>query len=89
LPQGWAIDLSRIGNDLGVGYAIEGSVQQATFSLWINARLFDAQNGVYVWVTLRSQPRRFLQTQDDAGLLFGKEGRWKVERAQKRDAPNL
>jgi TolB-like protein len=50
LPQGWAIDLSRIGNDLGVGYAIEGSVQQATFSLWINARLFDAQNGVHAWV---------------------------------------
>jgi TolB-like protein len=50
LPEGWAIDLSRIGNDLGVGYAIEGSVQQATFSLWINARLFDAQNGVHAWV---------------------------------------
>jgi adenylate cyclase len=50
LPQGWAIDLNRIGNDLGVGYVIEGSVQQATFSLWINARLFDAQNGVHVWV---------------------------------------
>ena len=29
---------------------IEGSVQQATFSLWINARLFDAQNGVHAWV---------------------------------------
>jgi adenylate cyclase len=43
-----AIDLRQIGNEVGVRYAIEGSVQQATLSLRIKARLLDAQNGVHV-----------------------------------------
>jgi hypothetical protein len=42
-----AMDLRQIGNELGVRYAIEGSVQ-ATSSLGINARLVDAQNGAHV-----------------------------------------
>jgi adenylate cyclase len=42
-----AIDLRQIGNEVGVRYAIEGSVQQATLSLRIKARLLDAQNGVH------------------------------------------
>jgi hypothetical protein len=38
----------------------------------------------------RSQPRRLFQTQDDVGLLFGKEGRWRVERgAEARRAKSL
>jgi TolB-like protein len=36
-----AMDLRQIGNELGVRYAIEGSVQ-ATSSPGINARLVDA-----------------------------------------------
>jgi hypothetical protein len=72
LPQGWAIDLDRIGNNLGVSYSIEGSVQQATLSLWINARLFDAQNGVHVSIATTAT----LPDTNDVGLLFGKEGRW-------------
>jgi hypothetical protein len=40
--------------------------------------------------TLRSQPRRLFRTQDDVGLLFGKEGRWRVERgAEARRAKSL
>jgi hypothetical protein len=62
------------------------SVQQATFSLWINARLFDAQNGVHVSIATTAT----FQTQDDVGLLFGKEGRWRVERgAEARRAKSL
>ena len=47
LLQRWAIDLTQIGNELGVRYAI--SVEQATLGLRINARLFDAQNGTHLW----------------------------------------
>jgi TolB-like protein len=47
LLQRWAIDLTQIGNELGVRYAI--SVEQATLGLRINARLFDAQNGRHLW----------------------------------------
>jgi TolB-like protein len=44
-----AIDLTQIGNELGVRYAIEWSVPQATLGLPINVRLFDARNGVGSW----------------------------------------
>ena len=65
---------------------IERSVQQATLGLRINAKLFDAQNGVHVSIATTAT----LPDTNDVGLLFGKEGRWRVERgAEARRAKSL
>jgi hypothetical protein len=76
-----AIDLRPIGNELGVRYAIEGSVQQATLSLRIKARLLDVQNDVHVWGGRFDRNRGdFSRHRAMLVFLFSKEGRWRVER---------
>jgi hypothetical protein len=82
--------ISGIGNELRVRYAIEGSVQHATLGLRINARFFDAQNYADVWAdALIATTATFSRHRLRLVFLFGQEGRWRVERGRKRDAPNL
>jgi hypothetical protein len=91
LLQRWAIDLTQIGNELGVRYAIEASVEQATLGLRINARLFDARNYADVWAdasiaTTATCSRHRMRLV----FLFGQERRWRVERgAEARRAKSL
>jgi adenylate cyclase len=47
--QGRAVDVRQIGRDLGVRYAIEGSVRCAGNRLRITAQLVDAASGGHVW----------------------------------------
>ena len=44
-----AVDVRRIGRELGVRYVLEGSVQCADTRLRINVQLIDAESGAHLW----------------------------------------
>ncbi len=47
--KGKAVDVKKIGEELGVAYVLEGSVRKAGNRLRINAQLIDATTGNHVW----------------------------------------
>jgi adenylate cyclase len=49
LYKGKAIDVQRVGRELGVRYVLEGSVQKAGNRLRITVQLIDAASGAHVW----------------------------------------
>ena len=44
-----AIDIKRVGRELGVQYVVEGSVRRAGSRVRINAQLIDARTGNHLW----------------------------------------
>src|SRR5262249_14423608 len=47
--RGKAIDIRRVGRELGVRYVLEGSVQRAVDRVRVTAQLVDATNTSHVW----------------------------------------
>ena len=47
--KGQALDVKRIGRELGVRYVLEGSVRKAGGRVRITAQLIDATNGAHLW----------------------------------------
>ena len=47
--RGKAADVAKIGRELNVRYALEGSVQRSGNRMRVNAQLIDAQNGSHLW----------------------------------------
>ena len=47
--KGQAIDIKKIGRELGVRYVLEGSVRKAAERIRITAQLIDAESGNHVW----------------------------------------
>jgi adenylate cyclase len=47
--KGQAIDVKRVGRELGVRYVLEGSVRKAAGRVRITAQLIDATSGAYLW----------------------------------------
>jgi TolB-like protein len=47
--KGWAVDISRVRHDLGVHYALEGSVRRRGRRVRITARLIDTVTGTHLW----------------------------------------
>ncbi len=47
--KGNAIDVKRIGRELGVRYVLEGSVRRGGQRVRVNAQLIDAETGSHVW----------------------------------------
>jgi TolB-like protein len=47
--KGRAVDVKQVGRELGVRYALEGSVRKAGTRLRITAQLIDATTGTHVW----------------------------------------
>ncbi|GJE38634.1 adenylate/guanylate cyclase domain-containing protein [Methylobacterium persicinum] len=47
--KGKAVDLRQIGHDLGVRYALLGSVRRASDKIHVNAQLADVATGAQVW----------------------------------------
>jgi adenylate cyclase len=60
--KGKPINVRQIGKDLGVRYALEGSVQPSGDRLRVNAQLIDTENDAHLWAD------RF----DETALIFGK-----------------
>jgi TolB-like protein len=47
--KGKAVDIKQVGRELGVRYALEGSVRKAGNRLRITGQLIDAATGVHLW----------------------------------------
>ena len=59
--KGKLIDIKRIGEELGVRYAVEGSVRKAGGALRVNAQLLSTETGAHLWAD------RFDVGRDEAG----------------------
>jgi TolB-like protein/class 3 adenylate cyclase len=51
-----AIDVKQIGHELGVRYALEGSVQRRGNQMRVNAQLIDAETGNHLWAERFDKP---------------------------------
>jgi serine/threonine protein kinase len=51
-----AVDLRKVGEDLGVRYVLEGTIQRAGDSVRVNAQLIDAKNGYHLWAEKYDRP---------------------------------
>jgi TolB-like protein len=47
--KGKAVDVKEIGRDLGVRYALEGSVRRVGEAITINAQLISTDSGAHIW----------------------------------------
>jgi TolB-like protein/class 3 adenylate cyclase/Tfp pilus assembly protein PilF len=47
--KGKAVDVRRVGSELGVQYVLEGSVRRVGNRIRVSAQLLDAHSGVHVW----------------------------------------
>ena len=47
--KGRAVDVKQVGRELGVRYALEGSVRKAGDSVRVTAQLIDASTGAHLW----------------------------------------
>jgi TolB-like protein len=93
--KGKAVDIKRVGHQLGVRYVLEGSVRKAGTRLRINGQLIDVATGAHLWAD------RFdgllddifdLQdkvTQQVVGAIAPEVERAEKERASRRPAGNI
>ena len=64
--KGKPVDAKTIGEDLGVRYVLEGSVQPSGNQMRVNAQLIDASSGAHLWAEQFDTTRAdLLQTQDE------------------------
>ena len=64
--KGKPTDVKAIGKDLGVKYALEGSVQPTATRIRVNAQLVDAESGAHLWAESFDEDRAdLLQMEDD------------------------
>jgi len=64
--KGKPMDVRAIGRELGVRYALEGSVERRGDRLRVNVQLLDAQNGSHVWAERFDKPLAdFFDMQDE------------------------
>jgi len=98
--KGKPIDAKAIGEDLGVRYVLEGSVQPSGDRMRVNSQLIDAGSGAHLWAEQFDTPRAdLLQTQDaiiahlahaiDLQLIYAEGARVKRTPAANRDAEDL
>lgn len=64
--KGKSLDARVIGDDLGVRYVVEGSVQKLDGSLRVNAQLIDTGTGQQLWGDRFDQPVKDMSTGQDA-----------------------
>ena len=91
---GKANDITRIGRELHVRYALEGSVQRSGNRMRVNAQLIDAQTGSHLWAERFERPVTDLfEMQDEivariANTLNAQLIAVEARRAERAPAPN-
>ena len=67
--KGKTVDVRQIGRELGVRYALEGSVRRMGGTVRVNAQLIDAGTGAHLWAEQIDVDQRSLATvQDNFGI---------------------
>src|ERR1700730_181370 len=64
--RGIAFDIAKIGRELNVRYALEGSVQRSGNRMRINGQLIDVQSGSHLWAERFERPVTDLLEMQDA-----------------------
>ena len=72
--KGKAVDVAKLGRELGVRYVLEGSVRRAGEDLRITAQLIDAETGAHIWADKfdRKMADIFLVQDEIVGQIVGK-----------------
>jgi adenylate cyclase len=84
--KGKSVDVRRVGEELGVRYVLEGSVQRIGTRLRVNAQLIEAQAGRHLWAErydrtladvfdIQDDLAQRIVTELDVKLLKGEQGR--------------
>ncbi len=93
--RGKAYDVTKIGRELNVRYALEGSVQRSGNRMRVNAQLIDAQSGAHFWAERFERPVTDLfEMQDEivariANTLNAQLVAVEARRAERAPAPEL
>ena len=88
------VDLKRVGRELGVRYALEGSVQRSGNRMRINIQLIDTETGNHLWAERFDKPVADLFDMQDeiisrlAGSLNAQLVAAEARRAERTPAPN-
>jgi TolB-like protein/class 3 adenylate cyclase/Tfp pilus assembly protein PilF len=89
-----AFDVTKIGRELNVRYALEGSVQRSGNRMRVNAQLIDAQSGNHLWAERFERPMTDLfEMQDEivariANTLNAQLVAVEARRAERAPAPD-
>ncbi len=92
--RGKAFDVTKIGRELNVRYALEGSVQRSGNRMRVNAQLIDAQSGSHLWAERFERPMTDLfEMQDEivariANTLNAQLVAVEARRAERAPAPD-
>ncbi len=92
--RGKALDVTKIGRELNVRYALEGSVQRSGNRMRVNAQLIDAQSGNHLWAERFERPMTDLfEMQDEivariANTLNAQLVAVEARRAERTPAPD-
>ena len=72
--KGKAVDVCKLGRELGVRYVLEGSVRRSGEDLRITAQLIDAETGAHIWADKfdRKMADIFLVQDEIVGQIVGK-----------------
>jgi TolB-like protein len=63
--KGAAMDVRQIAAELGVRYALEGSIRRDRRQLRVNMRLIDGQTGLHLWAESFARPSSDLMSVRD------------------------
>ena len=67
--KGQAVDVRRVGRELGVRYVVEGSVRLAGTALHVNVQLISTETGAHVWSDMFEESIKDLASGQDAILV--------------------
>jgi TolB-like protein len=93
--KGKAVDLRKVGYELGVHYVLEGSVRKAGKRLRVTAQLIDVSTDANIWADkFDSELEEIFDLQDRLtssviGAIAPKLERAEIERAQRKPTENL
>ena len=93
--KGRSVDIKQIGRELGVRYALEGSVRKAAGRVRITTQLIDAETGAHVWAERYDRPMDdIFALQDEITLstvaaIEPSVRRAEIERAKRKRPENL
>ena len=93
--KGQAVDVRAVGRDLGVRYALEGSVRKAAKRVRITGQLIDAESGKHIWADrFESSLEDIFELQDQmahsvVGAIAPRLEQAEIERAKRKLTESL
>ena len=85
--KGRAVDAKQVGQELGVRYVLEGSVQRAGTRVRVNAQLIDAETGAHLWADrFQEEVADLFKLQDDVVARLANALRYELPRAEAKSA---